>query len=500
MYNRKDMKIQVIRIEPYDNISSLLDKVNLADAPCLVLDDTGSYQWLSKELALKQILRKGKHSGRQIGMITSNLETRSSCQDLEIQTFEDIAAANNGQWKDHTTNSLMRPIRTNTEKKITKPKSIPETEISRPVKLTASGIFFLVLVSFLVLVIPSSHIKLSLFRTQEHIAIPVQLSSDFSESTISGNVPASIHSEKITIIKTNPVTQTALIPIEYAQGSVIFTNMTDITQEIPFGTLVATGGVSSISFETMTEAILEGKVGSEVEVPVMAREAGEVGNVTIGEINQINSLQGTQMKVRNDIPLAGGLSRQVSSPGALDRNTIRAEVLETIRQKAIGQFGTSIEKDRILLEPSFMVEDILVEEYYPDEGRPGTSITLEMTVAVRMASVSRKGLADYLDQVNALSLSDGDEVAPTEGSGLALSCQADSDQDIYSCIINGEKETWKSIQDAELFTLLRGQPVSKAQELIDSRFPQVKSVEVEMNPNAWPWFPYLSSRIFVKLQ
>ncbi len=200
-------------------------------------------------------------------------------------------------------------------------------------------------------------------------------------------------------MKTNPVNKTTLIPVDHAQGTVIFTNMTDLSQVISEGTIVSTGGDKSIAYDTTGEAILEGKVGSEAEVPIKARIAGEAGNVDIGSIQQINSIQGTELKVRNDLPITGGLSRQVSSPDALDRNTIRAEVLEAIRQKVILQFEKSLESDQLLLEQSYLLQDILVEEYFPEVGKPGNTITLEMTVTTRIFSVSRNGLANYLNQV-----------------------------------------------------------------------------------------------------
>ncbi len=142
MYNRKDMKIQVIRIETYDNLSSLLDKINLANASRLALEDTGSFPWLSEEMVLKQLLRKSNQGGKQIGMITINPHTRLSCQGLEIQIFEDISAANDDQWKINPSGIYERQKRTNTDKKLTKPISSRENEVSRPVKMITAGIVY----------------------------------------------------------------------------------------------------------------------------------------------------------------------------------------------------------------------------------------------------------------------------------------------------------------------------------------------------------------------
>ncbi len=500
MYNLRDMKTQIIRIEAYDNLISLLDKITLADTPRLILEDTEAFDWLAERNALLRLHRKSTELGKQIGMISANPQTRLICEEVDVQVFEDISSAQHDRWNVTSPIRFNRSDRSPLTRLTPKPATNPLLEITKPVKILLGGLFLLALVGILIMVIPSSRVILTLEQMSTPVEIPFQISAAFTDMTMTGNIPARIHTETISLARTNPATETAVIPQDFAQGTVIFTNMTDITQNIPIGTMVSTAGEMPVHFTVTEEGILEGRIGSEIVIKAKASEAGETGNVDSGAIRQINSLLGTQLSVRNESAFKGGLSREVNSPGALDRNAIRAEVMTEIKQLTIGKISEASDPDQHLVELSFQIADTVSEEYYPEVGQPGNTISLDTTVTTQILLVSRKVLADYFNRVNAPGLSPGQVLIPMEGEELSLECKGAGSNQIYACVLQGNKLTVRSINSREVQSMLTGQPVSQAETILRSHYPELNSAVIEIDPKSWPWLPFLASRIQVEVR
>src|SRR5258708_30758516 len=93
------MKLQVIQLEPYDDVTSVRDRLAFVrtERVLLVLPRTATI--LKRKLDLVLIQREAARRGARLALITRDLDVIDNASELNISTFSSVRASQRGTWK-----------------------------------------------------------------------------------------------------------------------------------------------------------------------------------------------------------------------------------------------------------------------------------------------------------------------------------------------------------------------------------------------------------------
>ena len=230
--------------------------------------------------------------GAQLALVTWDDVVIQNADGLGIPLYESVEKAQVVSWRRSSKRSLRSLNRRIPHAKSfqelceeTRPdESAERSKSSLPVRLAS---FLLgvgaVAVLFLFLV-PSAEISLDFPTTTQELDLDIWASPKITTANISGGIPAYPVSVTVEGRDTIRSTGTLSLPLSVAEGTVIFTNLTEEEISIPAGTVVLTIGEPSVRFETTRNILLSAGVGETAGGSIQAVVPGVPGNVEAGTI------------------------------------------------------------------------------------------------------------------------------------------------------------------------------------------------------------------------
>jgi hypothetical protein len=159
-----------------------------------------------------------------------------------------------------------------------------------------------------------------------------------------------------------------------AEGWVSLFNRTNEAIVVPRGAIFST--LSGKRFDSTEEIKLVGN-GGTAQVPVIAQEPGEGGNVERNEIARVDGELAQKIGVMNEDKIQGGGKREVPVVAASDRNTVKQLVLQQLEAEArprLWKEGAWRAGDELLAGSIKLVP--LRENYLQAEGDQSPSVAL----------------------------------------------------------------------------------------------------------------------------
>src|SRR5579864_1606938 len=239
------MRLQIIQLEPYDDVASVRDRLAFvrADRILLVWPKTGAV--LTRKLDLVLVQRAAARCGMRLALVTHDQGVIESAADLNISVFNSIDAGSTIRWKRSrdkvSTGRLQRPTvaldRYELMEAVSRFRRIPpdqrrRAQIARIV--AAVGLIFAVLIGSYV-VFPSASVYI--YPARDQLTTTVKLTADPTiaiENVDTGHVPATLAKDIIVErLATIPTSGNSDVPNTIASGTVIFTNQTAQPVAIP---------------------------------------------------------------------------------------------------------------------------------------------------------------------------------------------------------------------------------------------------------------------------
>src|SRR5579859_6089465 len=93
------MRLQIIQLEPYDDVASVRDRLGFvqADRVLLVWPKAGTV--LTRKLDLVLVQRAAARSGMRLALVTHDPEVTTSATELNISVFGSVDAGSTIRWK-----------------------------------------------------------------------------------------------------------------------------------------------------------------------------------------------------------------------------------------------------------------------------------------------------------------------------------------------------------------------------------------------------------------
>ena len=389
---------QIIYLEPADDILSIRDRVDMAEARRVLLVVPPYSDVLTRRVDLQLVQRRAALAGIELALVTSDSLVRSHAREVGLPVFDSVEVGQRRKrW--HAPRDEEEPLtqRRSDEAWQAAAQRGPRQMLAhrlRHVRLALAWLIFAaVLAVFVVvgvLVVPSAQI--ALIPASQPVLVQLNAVIDPNIRVVDyarSRIPATAVYAEIEGNAQIATSGQKDIPSSRAAGKVVFVNQLSQPVRIPSGTAVRTSAfTTAIRFVTMADAEVPGNFGAQVEVPIEAVDVGVGGNVPANLINEVEGVAALAVRVSNPQPTTGGGVRQVPAVTQADKDRLRAALLQQLQQRALAQLQSQLGEQEAIPPESLAVAEVLDETYDRFVGEEAPSLGLQMRVRVSALKVS----------------------------------------------------------------------------------------------------------------
>ena len=385
------MKIQIIPVETFDNLTSIKDKIILSKAQLIILNDLENSAVFNEKKQVRLFNRFLYNTRKEVKVVSKNPIAIVCLEDAGISALPDLATAQEFKWEISDGKHRVEKLR---KKERSKLKKNEET-----IKLSPNWLRYLsfgfgvasvfVLISIFV---PSAQINIQIPINDQSIEIPIVMNNKTSEEYLNKLLlePVTMEFESFNSID---VSGEAYFPDTLAKGEIEISNLTDDELFIPAGLILMSSMDSSKQYKLNSNGRLEPGVGSSIIMPIEAVSSGEKGNSNIGEVTIVTGPLGLRISATNNSAILGGGDIIKTYPSAKDRNELRSLCMKDIKKLALQNQNTDV--NYIFLPSTVEVSQILSEDFYPSVDQPTDTLSLELIAEITIQKVSTDILASY---------------------------------------------------------------------------------------------------------
>lgn len=443
-----------------------------------------------------------RYLGSELGLVTRQAEIQRAAHGFGIPVFRSTAEAQRRMWppSEHPTRQrrlggvggaeTLQAMREGSRRR-------PGLSSNVYVRIGSFSSGVLAVLVLAAVFVPSATIRLTPISREQAVTLPVKVSVGAQAAVTGGSVSSRPLNVSVSGTQTLPISSTGDIPQDKAAGSIDLKNLTNISQDVPAGTIVYSISPTSARFATQERVVLPANVGALIGVPIQAVQAGAVGNVPANSIQAVEGAIGASISVTNPAPTSGGTNRTTAIPNADDRARVRSQLVALLQSQAVDKMATLIGPQDVLLVTTLKAGKIEMEKYEPAAGEPGAEITLNLTMDFQAAYVKADDLrqmaigalnasapAGYIPDANSLTF-DLLQAGPSE--------QSDPPQFEVrvKCTLVHEVDLERAA------ALARGSSPALAAARLRSEFPLATPPEISLSPSWWPWLPLIPFRLTV---
>lgn len=490
------MKIQILKLDASDDLASVSDKLNWAQAARVLLLWPPVGRVLRRRLDLVLLQRAARRKGAQLGLVTHDLDVLDLAAELGIPTFDSPDAATGDGWRRGRT-----PPRPTTRRRPAPDLASlrpPTAQPGRLGRILRWPLFLAACASVVAIaaaLVPSATIRLPLATTTQESRLTLLLDPTLP-SPVADRIPAYTVRTRLREELRVPTTGTALVPAEPARGTVLFTNLTGEPVTVPAGTGLRATAFGNMRFLTQDTVTAPDGAGSSVSVPVVAAEPGSQGNLPAGAIDAVEGALGMLLRVTNDDPTAAGTDTARAAVGLADRARLLREATDLVLQRGEAELGASLNPDLTLAGGTVRIVREYVRTYDHEVGEAADAVDLILEVEVAglayrwadveaaarsalQASAAGRLEAPASMQVRLLSDPSTDAAGQTRLSVLAS--RRIADVPAYT----------------QLLPRLLGRSPEEAASLLAASLDLRRPPSIACAPSWWPLMPLISARIQV---
>ena len=495
------MKTQIITLESHDDLISVRDRLSWAKTPRILLVWPKHEKITLRQVDLKVLQRHAASLGAQLGLVTRQRRVRADAEALGLPVFTSTGEAQKVAWPKLKQAQLQRKTPDKTLREKREQVQVKE-EAWRKHPITRISFFLLGVISVLVLValfIPRAQVQLNPVKRTQSIRIPVLSNPSVNSVFITGSIP--MHDKQIIVEGEQKISVTGegVVPQSKAEGVVIFRNLTQDEIIIPAGTIVRH---DDVRFTTTEDVVVDAGVDETVESKIEAVDEGTAGNLDAETIDTVDGRLSLSLSVTNPEPTEGGQERASVQATDSDRSRAKVLLLRILDDDALTALKEELNPNDVLFDETFVLSQIISENYDLPSGAAGSQLTLTMQVEYSIQYASASDITELASIALTASRPPGfipasetvtfePETDPTP---------LDDDDGSMRWTIRAEQELVQQMNPAYVTQLIQGLGSSAAQDRLEKYLPLVSEPKVLLSPSWWPWVPIVPFRIEVVTQ
>jgi hypothetical protein len=394
-------------------------------------------------------------------------------------------------------------------------------EIRGSAVLITIALLLLLVIGLLAFITPSARVTLTLHARDFSVPNLQLLASPGKASGQPGTVPATLLSQTFpttgsALTGTAAATGTTPIGTAQAKGSITFTNNGTTVLTIPSGTVVQTA--SGIQFATIAQAVVNtssSNVGTTVDVPIIAQQLGEAGNVPAGSITIIpasslsmiaqastTSVKNIKISVTNAAATSGGGAgtATVVTQADLDKEKgvlhaqLQGAVDSWVKQQAHNGdvTGTPVVTEQVVNAPA------VGQAEASGTFKMGLLLTVKLLV-VHSANLQQAAQTLLNESLQKSQVYQGNYMVVTDTTSPIQFSRLKTTGNGMTSLMLTFTATGKivpKLSAQQVQSLVAGKNKQNAQEILQD-IQDVQSVRIETWPPFINWLPFLAGRIQV---
>ena len=498
------MKTHIIQLEPYDDVTTVRDKMAWGkSARILLVWPESEPDIMNRRLDLILIKRRAQELGSQLALVARDLDVRYYADELNIPIFRDISRAQIARWLQRKKSGAWIPPESETlvRTDIRSLRPVSGRGIRQPfiVRLAAALAATLSMLALAGVLLPRASITLTPDISTQQLEFSALTGPNITNVNASGAIPA----RPLTIVvegrKSVPTTGSVSIPAEPARGLVLFSNLTTEIVRIDLGSVVLTSGSPSVRYAVTQAGTLAGEPGATVLLPVQAVLPGENGNVPAGAIVAVEGLLGLQLVATNPEALTGGSSITLAAPTDLDRSLAAGELRESLRRAAGEELISMLDENDLLLTATPFLLATQQETYLPAGDTPSDLVEANLRLEFQILSIAWEDVEQLARMVLDSGLPPGYEPV---GEAISIEFLSEPVPDSVGSAawrISAERQV-RSVPAAGpvLNSLLGSTPALAADRLTSANVLGARP-EIALSPDWWPRLPLLPIQIDINV-
>lgn len=282
-----------------------------------------------------------------------------------------------------------------------------------------------------------------------------------------------------------------------AGGEVVFTNKTSDAVKIPKGTVVRSGVGTPVRFYTLDEIELPAQQYGAARVGVMAMDAGPVGNVGALTINVIEGSLATQCDVLNDQSTQGGNVKRMATVAYGDFDRLRNDLISKLQQQAFDQLLAGLSEGEFI-PPATVEVEVMDQTTDQIVDQQADKLAMTMKLLVRGLVVDGGALKQIATRYLETQTTQDAVIIPSslkaEPSG---EMRMEGKTLTFGVLATGQ--LGQRIDTERVKTLVRGISAQEASTLLGERLRLTVPAEVVLQPDWWPYLPWMAQRVQVKV-
>ena len=495
------MKTQIIQLEEHDDTISVKDKMDWSQTPRILLVWPERGKVFRNRIDLVLLERYCSSHGSQLALLTTDPEVQFQAEQAGIPVFHSRKSAQLQSWR----KSFREFKRKELEQHAGDPREfdfskreefIPRREIPTWGRILIFTMGVLAVLVIAALLLPSAEVTILEEDIWRDLVIPVTADPAVKQVNISGLIPAR---EMLILTEdqaSRPSSGQIPIPDEYAQGEVIFTNLTDNAILIPENTILSTGSDNPVLFVTLSPGTAPEGGGEHIFILIRALEPGSSGNVRSDQINRINQKFGADLSVINPEPTSGGTDLLIPAPIQDDRDLLSIILMNELENNALKQVEGQLVLEDLLLSSEPILIETVEEIYSPAEGAIGDKLTLTKRVHFGFSFVSGDDLMT-LAKIAVSTLYLGNEYEPLTDTltltHLSLPVSASNKTFVWDLGLKWKEK--RILDEQEIIQQVLGKNPADVEILLMEYLDIQNPPEIKITPSWWFRFPAIPFRI-----
>ncbi len=497
------MKTQIIQLEPHDDTISVKDKMDWSQTPRVLLVWPQRGKVLRNRLDLVLLERYCSAHGSQLALLTKDQEIIFQAAQAGIPVFQNRKSAQLQPWgksfREFKRQEMSQKAQqTRFSNLVEKEKRAAYSELLPWMRISIFTIAVLAVLAIAATLLPSASVTIPQESYTHRITIPIKAYPGETHVRISGSIPARDLLILVEDQDSLPTSGTQPYPSDYARGEVVFTNLSEDPIQINENTILSTDGENPILFETTFPGYAPAGNGEQITIPVRALEPGSQGNLAANQITRINLSLGTELSVSNPQPTSGGEDIYLPAPSEQDREKLSNILLGNLKQLALKQSHIQLSPRDILLSSEPDLDEIITNNFLPEEGSTGDTLTLISKIRFRVYYAAEEDLKSLaVDAINA-QYTGSDYVPILESIRLNQLSDPHTDaEQTASWDMEVEWEDRRILNQQEIIQVILGKKPIEAKRLLQEYLQMEHSPKIGLYPDWWVRIPALPFRITI---
>jgi len=504
---------QIIYLDPTEDIISIRDRVEMAEAKRVLLVVPPYAEVLKRRVDLQVIQRCAAHRSIEVALVTEDGAIRTQAREVGLPVFGSISAGKQRKrWRaphDDPDAEHWSPRRNDEAWTAAARRGQAQARAARyraARLILAWALFAIVLAVFVggaALAVPSARIVL--IPRSEPVGVNLNVVIDPNIRSVDytrARIPATAIYVEVEGNAQVATSGQKDIPSSRASGKIVFLNQLTTPVNIPKGTAVRTSAFgTAIRFVTMDDVQVPGGFGAQAEASIEAVDVGVGGNVAANLVNEVEGVAALAVRVTNSEPTRGGGVKQVPSVTQADKDRLRAALLQQLQQRAYAQMQGQLGEQEYVPPESLSVSEVLDETYdrFVTEEAPslglqvrarieGYKVGMQDANALVYAAMAGKVLPGYALIPDGLTFQRAETLIPADKRGN------------LTLVMRGIGYSAARLDLESVRQAIAGQPVEIARDYLLQSLP----LQADPDMQVWPdWFgrmPYLTFRTEIEVK